>query len=152
MDKTAVREAGLVPVEDVTQAQVAVVRLHSPSRRLHPNFMFGSMQEEGSLEFDPADPGLAFISSLPRTVNVIVDVQLDRPAILSPLAGRADILLGSFGASDRALLDVLTGKEHAVGRLPFELPSSMQAVEAQRPGKPADSAHPLFPLGYRFPG
>jgi beta-glucosidase len=150
VDKSSARDAGLSPVDDPKKAQIAIVRLHSPSQRLHPNFMFGSMQQEGSLEFDPADPGLKFIRALPASVKVIVDVQLDRPAILTPLAGRADILLGSFGASDRALMDVLMGRERPVGRLPFELPSSMAAVEAQRPGTAADSAHPLFPLGYRF--
>jgi beta-glucosidase len=150
IDAAAVREARLVPVDDASQAQVAIVRLHSPSQQLHPNFMFGSMQQEGSLAFDPVDPGLKFIAALPPNVKVIIDVQLDRPAILTPLIGRAVVLLGSFGASASALLDVLTGKEQPVGRLPFELPSSMAAVEAQRPGTPADSAHPLFPLGYRF--
>ena len=38
------------------------------------------------------------------------------------------------------------------GKLPFELPVSMEAVEAQRPGKPADSAAPLYALGYRYEG
>jgi beta-glucosidase len=32
--------------------------------------------------------------------------------------------------------------------LPFELPSSMAAVEAQSPSTPHDSKNPLFKIGY----
>ena len=32
------------------------------------------------------------------------------------------------------------------GRLPFELPSSMEAVRQQKPDVPYDSQHPLFPF------
>jgi beta-glucosidase len=41
---------------------------------------------------------------------------------------------------------VLLGKARPEGRLPFELPSSMQAVEAQQPGAAHDSAEPLYPI------
>jgi beta-glucosidase len=80
----------------------------------------------------------------------VAEVQLDRPAVLTPIKPRANVLLASFGAGDRALMQVLTGQTVPRGRLPFELPSSMAAVEAQRPGAPADSAAPLYPLGYRL--
>ena len=53
-----------------------------------------------------------------------------------------------FGVSDAALLDVLTGAARPEGRLPFELPSSMQEVEAQRSDVPHDTAHPLYRIGY----
>ncbi len=87
---------------------------------------------------------------LPADLPLVVDVQLDRPAILTPFTARANTLIASFGASDAALFDVLTGRVEPRGRLPYELPRSMAAVEAQRPGAPADSADPLFPLGYRW--
>lgn len=150
MDADAARAAGLVPVDDATQAELAVVRTRSPHELLHPQYMFGSMHQEGSLAFPADHPALSFIDSLPDGLPVIVDVQLDRPAILTPLKERASVLLASFGASDAALLDVLTGAVTPRGRLPFELPRSMAAVEAQRPGAPADSADPLYPLGYRL--
>ncbi|MDB4913763.1 MAG: glycoside hydrolase family 3 domain protein, partial [Gemmatimonadetes bacterium] len=37
-----------------------------------------------------------------------------------------------------------------VGRLPFELPRSMDAVRAQKPDVPHDSPSPLYPVGYRW--
>jgi len=86
---------------------------------------------------------------LPADLPLVADVQLDRPAILTPFKARAQYLLASFGAGDAALLAVLSGAMTPRGRLPFELPSSMAAVEAQRPGAAADSTDPLYPLGYR---
>ena len=53
----------------------------------------------------------------------------------------------SFGASDAALLDALSGRIPPRGRLPFELPRSMAAVEASRPDVPSDTADPLYPYG-----
>lgn len=149
LDPQAAQAAGLNPVEDAPDAQIAIVRTRSPSEMLHPQYMFGSMHQEGSLAFPDDHEALQFIRSLPQGMPVVVDVQLDRPAILTPFQSSA-VLLASFGASDGALLDVLTGAVEPMGRLPYELPSSMAAVEAQRPGAAADSADPLYPLGYRL--
>ena len=83
-----------------------------------------------------------------ETVPTIVTVDLDRPAILAALKERASALIANFGVSDAALLDVVTGKAAPKGRLPFELPSSMEEVEAQRSDVPHDTAHPLYPIGF----
>lgn len=148
--EAAARQAGLVPVTNPKDAQVAILRTASPFEHLHPNFTFGSMQQEGSLEFKPDDPVLVIMRRLPDGLPLVVDVRLDRPAILGPFKARANVLLASFGASDAALLSGVTGKVEPEGRLPFELPSSMEAVERQKPGTPADSTAPLYRLGYRF--
>ena len=83
-------------------------------------------------------------------VPTVVAVFLDRPAILTNVRDKAALLLGEFGASDEALLAVLMGQAKAKGRLPFELPSSMDAVKAQHPALSDDSMRPLYPLGYRL--
>jgi len=51
----------------------------------------------------------------------------------------------TFGASDAAVLDVVTGRVAARGTLPFELPATMEAVDGQDPARPDDSVAPLFP-------
>lgn len=150
VDAAVARDWGFVPVEEPADADFAILRTQSPFELLHPGYMFGSMHQEGSLAFPDEHPALAFLSALPDDLPVVADVQLDRPAILTPIRDRADVLLASFGASDAALMQVLTGLTAPSGRLPFELPRSMAAVEAQRPGTPADSVDPLYPLGYRL--
>jgi hypothetical protein len=75
-------------------------------------------------------------------------IHLDRPAVIPEIVEGCVALLGEFGASDAAVLDVLWGKFNPTGKLPFELPSSMAAVRDQQPDTPCDSANPLFPFGH----
>ena len=51
-------------------------------------------------------------------------------------------------ASDAALLDVIFGKAKPEGKLPFELPSSMEAVRKQKEDVPYDSEKPLYKFGF----
>ena len=88
------------------------------------------------------------IKRITAAVPTIVTIYLDRPAILTELKDRVAALIGNFGVSDAALLDVLTGVARPEGRLPFELPSSMQEVEAQTSSVPHDTAHPLYRIGF----
>ena len=49
---------------------------------------------------------------------------------------RGSLLFAHFGVSDEALLDVITGTYAPTGKLPFELPSSMDAVRASLQATP----------------
>ena len=75
-------------------------------------------------------------------------VYLDRPAILTEVKDKVVALYADFGINDDALLEVLAGKATAGGHLPFELPSSMAAVAAQKSDAAHDSEKPLYPYGY----
>lgn len=148
MDPAAIIAAGLQPVEDLTAADLAIVRAEAPSEMLHPHHFFGSRYDEGRLDFRPGDPVFdALTNARAAGVPSVLAIFLDRPAILTNLQDKANVILANFGASDAAVLDVVTGRSVARGRLPFELPSSMAAVEAQDPGAPDDSADPLYPRG-----
>jgi beta-glucosidase len=88
------------------------------------------------------------ILAIARRVPTIVDVYLDRPAVMPEIAAGSAAVPADFGAGDRALLDVVFGAHRSLGTLPFELPSSMDAVRAQLPDLRNDSAAPLSPSGY----
>jgi len=143
----------LTRVSAAAAADVAILRIQSPHETLHPGYFFGSRQQEGALDFEADGPGLRLITETSRTTPTVVVITLDRPAILTQIGSKATALIGEFGASDAAVLDVLTGKARPEGRLPFELPSSMAAVESQQPDAPHDSARPLYPIsfGLRYP-
>ncbi|MFG3190583.1 glycoside hydrolase family 3 protein [Streptomyces omiyaensis] len=132
-------------------ADLAVLRLRTPHpapRAPHeerPN-RFESLFHSGSLAF--AEPELGRILGPLATVPTVVCVHLERPAVLPEIAEHAAALLADYGASDEAVLDVVFGRARPQGRLPFELPRSMEAVRAARPDVPNDTADPVFPHGH----
>lgn len=131
-------------VTDPAEADLAVLRLRTPYEE-RPN-RFEAFFHSGSLAFE--EPELTRILSLLATVPTVVCVNLERPAVLPEIAERAAALIADYGASDDALLDVAFGRATAEGRLPFELPRSMAAVEAARPDVPNDTADPVFAHGH----
>jgi len=139
---------GWTVVDDPRSADVAIMRLVAPHEALHPGYVFGAMQHEGSLAFRDGDPDYEAFKRVSATVPTVVTIYLDRPAILTPIRDRARAVVANFGVSDTALLDVLAGHAKPEGKLPFELPSSMQAVEAQRSDVAHDSARPLYRFGF----
>ncbi|MBV9444220.1 MAG: hypothetical protein JO217_16170 [Acidobacteriaceae bacterium] len=138
---------GFTVVDLPGQADVAIIRASAPFESRHPGYFFGARQHEGRLNFQPGDPGFDALLKCGKTPAVMT-VYLDRPAILTDVKDKAAVLYADFGISDDALLDVLAGKTKAAGHLPFELPSSMEAVAAQKSDVPHDSARPLYPYGY----
>jgi beta-glucosidase len=148
IDSATAARYGFSVVSDLSRAELAIVRTNAPYQTLHPNYVFGAMQHEGNLGFENGDPEFEEIKRISAAVPTIVTVYLDRPAILSELKGRVSAVIANFGVGDVALLDVLTGVAKPEGRLPFELPSSMQEVEAQRSDRPHDTVHPLYRIGF----
>jgi beta-glucosidase len=57
-------------------------------------------------------------------------------------------MLADFGTSDEVAADVLFGVRKPEGKLPFELPSSKEAIEKQMEDVPYDSENPLYPFGF----
>lgn len=144
----AAKAHGLVPVDDLAQAELAIIRTATPFETLHPNFTFGSFQHEGDLSFKDGAADYEAIKAASAKVPTIVSVYLDRPAILTNVRDKAAALIGDFGSGDDAFLDAVTGKAPPRGKLPFELPSSMAAVEVQAEDAPHDSKGPLYPIRF----
>jgi len=125
-------------------ADFAIVRLATP---FEPREGFlESRFHAGDLDFKGEEKER--ILELLAVVPSIVAIHLERPAVIPEIAAASAALLGDFGASDAALFDVLFGNAAAEGKLPFELPSSMEAVRNAREDVPRDSAAPLFPFGH----
>ena len=148
VDPEEARRRGWAVASDPAQADLALVRVNAPFERLHPHHFFGARQNEGRLDFRDGDADYEAVKQARAARRSVVAVNLDRPAILTNIRDKTDVLIATFGASDAAVLDVATGQARGEGRLPFELPSSMAAVEAQDPARPDDSAAPLYPRGY----
>jgi len=133
-------------VEKPEDADYAILRLKAPSQPLEGAGPLGRLLASGDLDFKEKE--LAEILKVVDAVPSIVDIYLDRPAVIPEIAAASKGLLANFGANDGALLDIIFGKVSPSGKLPFELPSSMDAVRKQKEDLPYDSENPLFPFGF----
>jgi beta-glucosidase len=130
-------------VSSPEEADLAILRLQTPFEPRNRDFL-ENFFHAGDLDFK--SPERERILSILNRVPTIVDILLERPAVIPEIAAAAAGLLANFGASDAAVLDVIFGRFKPVGHLPFELPSSMEAVRQQKEDVPYDSENPLFPF------
>ncbi|MFI6794416.1 glycoside hydrolase family 3 C-terminal domain-containing protein [Streptosporangium canum] len=140
-----VRAAGYgTVVATPEEADIAIVRLAAPYEPRSGTFE--SFFHAGGLAFPEAE--IARLRVLQGKADTVVGVYLERPAVFPEIAEGAAAVLGDSGANDAAFLDVVFGRRSPLGRLPYELPRSMAAVEASRSDMPYDSADPLYPFGH----
>lgn len=127
------------------EADLAIIRIGAP---FEPRDRLGleELFHAGSLAYE--DATLSHVLEVASTVPTVIVIDLDRPAVIPELAAAVTGLIGAFGASDEVVLDLIFGNASPTGRLPFELPSSLDVVERQLSDLPADSENPLFPLGF----
>jgi len=144
----AAHYATVVPT--LEEADVALVRVDAPWRDHPPGTIgdriFNGIFHQGDLDFQGEE--LERLKSIARTKPTILVVYLERPAVLTEVADLTAGMLSEFGATDEAVLDVAFGRFPPQGKLPFELPSSMDAVRSQKEDVPHDSEDPLFPYGF----
>lgn len=133
-------------VDNPKDANIAIIRLNTPWYPVDTQNPFAKGFHHGDLDFK----GLVkdTIMQILNTVPTIVDIYLDRPAVIPEISAKAKGLVANYGASDAALLDVLFGKAKPEGKLPFELPASMEAVRNQKEDVPYDSKNPLYKFGF----
>jgi beta-glucosidase len=146
VDPAAVARHGTA-VDRPQDADLAVVRLAAPFEPRSDLFLEEQFHQ-GSLDFPPGLP--VRLARIAERCPLVLDVLLDRPAVLTPLLPIAAAVVGSYGTSDDALFDALTGTIPPRGRLPFDLPRSMEQVR----GHPEDVpgyADPLLAFGHGLP-
>ena len=128
------------------EADLAILRLETPWYPLETKNPFALAFHHGDLDFK-GEARQEILDLLGRLPSIVV-IYLDRPAVIPEISAAARALLAEYGASDAAVLDVIFGKANPEGKLPFELPGSMDAVRKQRADMPHDSEHPLYPFGF----
>ena len=132
-------------VHKLEEADLAILRLKAPYEARNNEFL-EFLFHAGRLDFE--QPELNRLLEIMNRVPTIVDIYLDRPAVIPEIAAAAAGLLANFGASDAAVLDVIFGRFNPQGRLPFDLPSSMESVRRQMEDLPFDLEDPLYPFGF----
>lgn len=164
VDTETLERRGITVVSTLEDADVALLRIQCPHEPRPGGFE--AKFHSGSLELP--DLEVARLAHIIRTVPItVLDVYLDRPAVLTPLinaqeqalaarglykgGGRSgSALVVNFGADSEAFLDVCFGSGNVSpqGKLPFDLPRSMAAASQSREDMPFDSEDPLFHCGH----
>jgi beta-glucosidase len=146
INSTFLTKRGLNVVNSTEAADYAFLRFAAPYE-FRPGG-FEKNYHSGSLEFNTTEK--ARQAAIYAAVPTIVDIFLDRPPAVPEIAEKAAAFMVNFGASPEAFLDVVFGEEGSgpEGKLPFDLPRSMEAVEASKEDVPFDTENPVFRFGW----
>ena len=123
-----------------------LIKLSSPSGRFEAQYEMQKMLGGGPLDFTSEE--IKRIKSLAKIKPVILVMSLKRPTVFSEIASVSDAIIADFQVQENILLEMIYGKFSPTGKLPFEIPSSIEAVEDQREDLPYDSVNPLFKFGH----
>ena len=152
LDKKVGKNFGTL-VEDFEDADVVIMYVHtvfngnqeSGLNRLFDNFL-STLFPNGDLNFN--NEIKLKIEDYSKEKELIVVVDLNRPAILEEIKTYSSGLIGTFGVLDQVIFEGIFGNFNPSGKLPFEIPSSMESVLNQKEDVPDDSLNATYNFGY----
>lgn len=132
-------------VSSMQAADVIVLKIGTPDNAGSEKYVLQKLFNHGSLAFNEKEEArlLKIIQSKP-TITVI---NLQRPAVIPGINKFSKGLIADFSSQDNVILDLVMGKFKPTGKLPFELPSSMDEVLKQKEDLPYDTKQPLYKFG-----
>ena len=133
-------------LSSLKDADVIVLKLNTPFRAGEGKYLMERVFHQGSLEF-PKDEQEKWLK-LMQTKPTITVMNLERPAVFPEINAQSKAVIGDFSSQDDIILDLIFGQFKPTGKLPFELPSSMEAVLKQKEDVPYDSNDPLYVFGF----
>lgn len=104
-----------------------------------------------TLEFP--EEQVALVDALDKAgANVVAVVVMNRAYVLTPIVEKADSVLLVYRpgvtSGAEAVADTLYGENAVTGKLPFQIPASMDQVLNQREDMPKDIEDPLYEYGF----
>ena len=127
------------------KADLALVHLDFPFRSDKRELL--AMMFKG-LDLDYTDKQKKRLSAIMKACPTIVCINMVRPAVIPEIAENAAGIVCEFGCRETILLEAIFGEFSPNGKLPFDLPRSMDAVRNQKCDVPFDSVDPLFRHGF----
>jgi beta-glucosidase len=112
---------------------------------------FSDMASTSSWTVTPSLADIKAVMAEVGAANTVLAIYFRQPYVLDEASGLrgAGAIVGLFGVSDAALMDVLTGTHPPTGALPFALATSRAAIVRQAPDAPGYAPEDtLFPFGF----
>ena len=138
-------------VETLEEADLAIVSLEPIKRG--GSFRFGDWSSfmEGDIDLTMLPEKQALVEVVIDTgVPTVVVFELTRATVIPEeiFEKSCATLVRWLGVTDAAVLDVIFGRYNPTGKLPFQMPSSMESVRKQLEDVPFDLENPLFEYGH----
>jgi beta-glucosidase len=147
IDPTVAANYGQI-VDDPAEADMAILKVNSRGNDIPGGTV---SNDDTEVNIDLPSQTMEFIKQVASTNKpIVVVINLERALVVLPkeLLNIANSTFMVFDIQDAPLLDVIFGKFNPIGKLPFDLPSSMEAVREQLEDVPFDTKDPLFKFGY----
>lgn len=151
LDATAAAAFGTV-VTRVADADYVVLFLPSvfngtqePGSDNLEHFFVSTVIPNGDLDYSAEIRQKATDYAAQKPLIVVAD--LNRPAILHDIDEVSHAVVGTFGVFDSIIFEAVFGAFNPSGKLPFEIPASMDAVRQQAEDLPDDTLDPTFAFG-----
>ncbi|NML18817.1 glycoside hydrolase family 3 protein [Azohydromonas caseinilytica] len=115
------------------------------------NLSFSTMAASQSWQMTPSLADIQAVMNEVGAKNTVLAIYFRQPYVLDDASGlkNAGAIVGTFGVSDVALLEVLSGKFKPQGKLPFALANKLEAVVNNQPDVPGyPAADTLYPYGF----
>lgn len=146
-----ITQSGLVEkfpqiVENLDEADVIVQKLQTPSSPPEGGGLLARLIPQGRLDYpeDEKEEILERTNAKP-TITVLT---ITRPTVAPEINVASKAVIADFESQDEIILEMIFGKFNPSGKLPIEMPSSIEAVENQLEDVPYDSKDPLYPFGH----
>lgn len=133
-------------VSDIEDADVIVQKLETPFSPPTGESFLERFIHQGRLDFD--DKEKTKILKLTNSKPTVTVLAMERPPVVPEINAASKAVIADFECEDDIILELIYGKFNPTGKLPIEIPSSMEAVENQKEDVPYDSKNPLYPFGH----
>ncbi len=145
LDKNAAKAFAQV-VDSPAEADFIVLGLETPKGKPLGNAILENFFERGRLHFTTEEKAdlIPLIEQKP-TITVLT---IGRPPIVPEINAKSKAVLADFYCEHEVIFEIIFGKYSPQGKLPLEIPSSVEAVTNQKEDMPYDSKDPLYPFGH----
>jgi beta-glucosidase len=112
---------------------------------------FSAMATSRSWRISPSLADIRAVMAEVGAARTVLVIYFRQPYVLDEASGLRDAgaILAGFGVSDRAIMDVVSGRFRPHGKLPFALARRLEAVSENAPDAPGyPAADTLFPFGF----
>jgi beta-glucosidase len=115
------------------------------------NLSFSTMAASQSWQMTPSLADIKAVMNEVGAKRTVLAIYFKQPYVLDEASGLKDAgaILATFGVSDVALMEVVSGRFKPQGKLPFALANKLEAVISNAPDLPGyPSADTLYPYGF----